>query len=141
MTILELTQRLDDIQVIIDDVRRELDRLPRQDSLISNQIERITDAVEVQYRLPKGSVHELSRKREIVEARQMSMLLITYVMKLSPTKVSLIFNNYSARTVSYSIETMRDFFEFNTDIYDKFIRVCNKLRIDKKLINEMITKN
>ena len=138
MTILDLSKKLDDIQAIIDDIRKQLIETYPHNNVIDVQIERITDAVEKQYGLPKGSVYKQNRKREIVDSRDMSMLLIYDVMKKGVTKTGLLFKR-DAPGVIHSKKTIRNLININADTHDKFIRVCDELELDKDFVNQIIT--
>lgn len=139
ITPLDLLQEIDNVQKSLDRMKLQIQQMDPINNTTS-QIERITDLVETQYGLSKGAVYKLTRKREIVEARQMSILLMYYVVRMKKNRISLLFKLNNKGSVPYSIKTIKTLFGTNPSTLDKFIRVCEDMTLNKYLISQMIAK-
>ena len=132
----ELLQKIRDIQISINWMKSQIQQMRAPINVVP-QIRRITDVVEDYCNLPRGSTYKQSRKRKIVEARQISMMIAHFITGLSTTIVACPFNMNHA-SVSNAKKAMRNLFETDVAVCDKFIRICNELKITDEIINQMI---
>lgn len=138
MTISEMTQKIEELETTIIQIKYQLTKIEDPNSLIRKEVNRIIAAVEFQYNLPEGTLYIDIQKRSIVEPRQMAMVILYHVTNLNLNSIGLIFHRNHA-TVTYARKTMTALLETNDDIRNKFIKVCHQLEIDKELVNKIIT--
>ena len=139
ITLLELIRKVKDIQRSVNEIKDQIRQL-KLPNRSAPQIKKITNVVEVHYNLIDGIIYTRSRKREIVEARQVSMLIASYTTGFSYAGIGMQFNRDHA-SVSHAKKVLRNLFEFDVDICNRFIKICNELEISNEVINEMITND
>lgn len=137
MTLLELNRNLDEIQAIINKIRTQFNQTPRHNGKIRQNVKLITNTVENQYKIPRGSVYTDSRKGPISEARQMSMFLIFHITKTTVGQTGYPFGR-DISNVSYSMRTIKNLIQTISDVSYNFMKVCNTLKLEKNFINEML---
>ena len=135
MTIPQLSQKLKKLQESVIETRHQLFLLHKQEAI------RIVKIVEDSYGLPRGSVYRKTNKREIAESRQMSLTLINYITGMGKNKIAPLFN-LTPSSISNAKKVMRNFFETNSVIRNRFIEVCHELKLTNEDIDKiMLTKN
>jgi chromosomal replication initiation ATPase DnaA len=123
MKVMELAEQLDNIDIILHQI-----------------MGMITDAVEDQYKLPRGIVYRDIRTIPVPEARQMSIFLIHHITKKKPAFIGRVFRR-DITNISYSLRTIRNLFDSNPLILERFMMVCDVLELDQNYINQILTKH
>lgn len=133
-----MDQRLNLLQLELNELKKELGKLKKEEFTIE-QIERITDVVEKYYNLPNKSVRIRTRKREIVDARRISMVLVGAILGLSSGGVGRALGGWDHASVLYSIKEVKNLFQTNSIIHNDIIQICHKLNLDDNFITKLFS--
>ena len=83
-------------------------------------VQKIKDTVSEYYSIKKDLIHSTSRKREIVQARQVTMFFMKKHTELSLSQIGVQVGNRSHATVLHACNTVKNFYEvdkgFKSDI-------------------------
>jgi chromosomal replication initiation ATPase DnaA len=132
MTMSQLSQSLFRAQQSINGIKHQLLLLQKKDA------DRIVNIVEDKYGLPRGSVYKKTKKREIAEPRQISMILIDHTTEMTVRKIGSLFElDHSA--VSSAKKAIRNFYETNAVVRNTFTEICHELHLTDEDINKIIT--
>lgn len=107
----------------------------------------IQEIIESYYNLPSDSIQQKTRKREIVQARQMAMFFSKDLTKLSLALIGSLLGNKDHSTCLHGIKTVNNLIDtdkqFKIDYDEIAKRISNKFNapiISKEEIYSTITK-
>lgn len=133
--LLELGRKIDTLRADINNIKSKLG-MTESPSDVAMQVANIIDIVEKQYELAPESVYSRTRKREVCEARHLSMFLISYVTILKKSAVAYRFG-YEHSSVTHAKKNISNLIETNKTFRESFINICHKLNLTDELITKM----
>jgi len=101
-----------------------------------NEIKRITNTVENYFELLPGSCQFKTRKREIVQARQVSMYFAKMLTKLSLTNIGMMIGGKDHSTVLHAMRTVKNLIETDKGYKADIDNIEKRLRYIFELIKK-----
>jgi len=107
-------------------------------------ITRISNIVEDYFRLPEGAIKYDSRKREVVQARQIAMVLSKQLTKKSLDYIGKQLADRDHATVLHAIKTVNNLIDTDKEFKKTYFEICEKVddfflcNITRDEINEAI---
>lgn len=139
MTVAELIQKLEQVEVIVKELRHQLTELQDPDSILSKQIDKVTSVVEHQLHLTKDQVYEDTRRRSTLDGRMMTVTILRHVLGLRLSKIGFLFKR-DPSSIKHSIKQLKILYGTDFKIHDDFKIICQRLAIGKELFIKMTTK-
>ncbi|MFA5037070.1 MAG: helix-turn-helix domain-containing protein [Candidatus Izemoplasmatales bacterium] len=131
--LLELGRKIDTLRADVNNIKNKLG-MTESPSDVAMQVANIIDVVEKEYELAPDSVYSRTRKREICEARQLSMFLTSHATILKGSAVAYRFGYTS---IAHARKNISNLIETNKTFRESFIDICHKLNLTDELITKM----